>query len=122
MRTSSVAGLVGGDEREAAQHHMGPAGEGPDPRPGLSGVLGLAEQAAVEDDIGIDPEGHGVGPGRGAGLAQRVLDDEHRGLALGQLLDAGHHDLELEAEQAEQLSPARRGRGEDQLLHRARMP
>ena len=28
----------------------------------------------------------------------------------------------VSAEEAEQLSPARRGRGEDQLLHRARMP
>ncbi len=53
-------------------------------------------------------------PRPGSRLATRVLDHDPLGVSLDDLLDVRDHDLERDAERAEDLSAARRGRREDQ--------
>jgi hypothetical protein len=78
---------------------------------GIGGVGGLAEDLAVEDDVGVagDDQSAGRAVDR-ARLAARVLDHEKFGVAGVELLDPRDDDVELEPQLGEDLAALGRAR------------
>jgi len=100
---------------EAAQHLVGTTGEQLEELAGGCLVAGLAERAAVDDDVGVAADHQrirGVGRGR---LTTCVLQHRVGRVALADLLDLRHHDLEQQPEPLEKLAALWRPRGEDDL-------
>jgi hypothetical protein len=91
---------------------VGATGHGLEALAGAVAVVGLAEEAAVEGDVGVDGEDDAPSPDplrRRPRLPAGVLDDEVGGRsAVAELLDLGDDDLELDPERRQQLAPARR--------------
>jgi hypothetical protein len=88
---------------------VGAPREGLQALPGLPRVSRLAEDTAVEHDVGIDPEDERAGSARGArpGLAQGVLDHGVLRRPFGGLVHPGRNRLERNPEDGEELAAAR---------------
>src|SRR3954452_20402877 len=85
--------------------------------PRLGPVDGLAQDAAVERDVGVDPERQSpLPPGLEARecLAPRVLEHRSLGVPFFHLLHLGQNDLEWDARALENLASPRGSRGEYQ--------
>src|SRR5260370_1247646 len=74
--------------------------------PRLLGVRGFPQRLPIERDVGVGSDHQAIALDRG-GLAPRVLDHLDLRIPPAQLLDAGHHDLELDPELPQNLSPLR---------------
>jgi hypothetical protein len=79
---------------------------------GVRGVARLAEDVAVERDVGVGAENEIAGDGQR--LAAGVLQGDLARIALGELIDVRRPDLELEARLGEDRAPLRRRAREDQ--------
>ena len=109
-RSTGISLPIAVSRRSAARQRL-------EPCPGAVLVLGLAEQAPVEGDVGVDAERQPRSPGGGAAgvrLAARVLDHDHVRVARAQLGYVGDDDLELDSEPLQDLAAALGRRGEDQ--------
>ena len=78
VRTSSLRSPAGPTQGDAAEHLVGASRERPQPGGRVAVVAGLAEQAAVADDVGVDAEDERARSRDRTRLADRVLDDDHR--------------------------------------------
>ena len=111
---------AGSDQGDAAEHLVGPPRERRSRAAPSAASAGLPSSAPSRTTSVSTPRTSALGaPSTAArGLAERVLDDELRRVALGQLVDAGGDDLELEAEQrrAALAAAARRRRGSASVL------
>ena len=115
VRSPAPAGL---DDRDPAEHLVGATAKRRQAVAGLGLVGRLAEQPAVERDVGVDAEHDRPLPRPlrpGARLAKRVLDHDLRRVALPELLDVGDEHLELDPERGQDLAATGRGGGEDQV-------
>jgi hypothetical protein len=91
---------------------VGPPGELIEHVPGLHGVGRLAEDDAVDVDLGVaGQDGPALDRTR---LAEGVLEDDLARVALRQLLDVRRADVELDPELLEDRAPLRRGAREGQ--------
>ena len=77
-------------------------------------IPGLAEEATVDGNVGIDTDDEASLHGTRTRLAPCVFEHDLGGIALAELVDVGDDRLEINPELLEDLAPARRGRREDQ--------
>ena len=99
-------------QHQPAENLVGAAGELREHPHGLGFVPGLAEDDAVDVDLGVAGEDEVALDG--ARLAERVLEDDLARVAVGQLLDIRGLDGELDPQLLEDRAPLRRGAREDQ--------
>jgi hypothetical protein len=90
---------------------VGPPGELAQVALGVLLVARLAEDLAVQVDLGVAAQDQVAGHRRH--LAAGVLDDDLPRVAVGQLLDVRRLDGEVDAELLEDRAPLRRRAGED---------
>jgi hypothetical protein len=93
---------------------MGAAAHAVEVGAGLLRITRLAQDFVIEDDVGVAGNDEAVALD-GLGLAAGVLDYEVLWVAIGQLLDSGHDDLELDPQLLQYLPPLRRPGCEDYL-------
>ena len=90
---------------------MGAARQGGERPARLPGVGGLAVDAAVERDDGVDAQDGQAAAVGGGDLAAGVLERDRLGVAVLELLDVRGPDVERDAELLEDRPPLGRLRG-----------
>jgi hypothetical protein len=99
------------DKRDLAPDDMRPAGERLEHRDRVSGIHGLADALTVELDHRVRRERHVAGASDRDGFRQCRL-------RRGSLVDISGYDVERDAQQREQLTPARGSRRQPYHLPR----
>ena len=84
----------------------------------LSVIGGLPERLAIENDIGVAGDHIAIAL-NGPRLHPSVLDHLELRIPTRQLIDPGHHDLELDPQLAENLPPLRGAGSQDEAGRRA---